>query len=259
MLKLLHSLGMPDWLVRCASGDITPPEFTFDFPCRLDYGFPPAVLPIWSESAGPSYIGVLHHWFGDRKTTFVEYHLETKRFTEFARTPDQLRFRIVFDLLCNVPDSEEVAEFADALGLCPLDEFEDFFAEFEDEEEIVHHPVFQDSLPLGLATKNSEYTGDFPLRNADLKRYCDFEVGRKVIAKAKDVPPWFGDVEKSKLFDSLLLSKDYQGAWFCLNSSGWKSADMKRAIQQLASAVDINGLSLLSNWLIENIPDESVY
>lgn len=259
MLELLQALGMPDWLVRCASGEIVPPEFTFDIPCKMSYGFPPAILPIWSDSAGPYYIGVLHHWFGDRETTFVEYHVESKRFTELARSADQLRIRIVFDFLCNVPDGEEVAEFASALGLCPLDEFEDFFAEYEDEVDIANHPAFQGSLPLSLVSKNDKYSGDFPLGFANLKRYCGFEVGREVVAQAKDVPPWYGELAKPKLFESLLRSKDYQAAWFCLNTTGWNSAEMKAAIRQLSSSVDVNGLSLLSNWLMERIPDDSVY
>jgi hypothetical protein len=60
MLEILSLLDMPDWLIRCASGEIIPPEFTFDVPFNFSYGFPPAVLPIWSNSAGP--YNLLSNW-----------------------------------------------------------------------------------------------------------------------------------------------------------------------------------------------------
>lgn len=259
MLELLRSLGMPDWLLCCASGEINPPEFTFDVPCNLSYGFPPAVLPVWSNSAGPDYIGVLHHWFGDRETTFVRYHTETKRFTEIARTSDQLRIWIVFDFLCNVPDAEEVAEFASATGLCPEDAVEDFFSEYQEDDDIAQHPAFRTSLPLRFVSVGGEYTGDFPLGAVALRRYCEFEVTDEMAAQSSDLPPWFDSVSKPELFTQLLKSNDLEGAWFCLNSSGWKSSEMKPAIQQLASQANIAELELLSNWLYENVPEDSTF
>ncbi len=148
-MQLFRSLNMPDWLIRCAKGDIVPPEFTYDIPCNLGYGFPPAVLPIWSNSAGPYYIGVLYHLFGNRKTTFIEYHTDTKQCIEVARTPDQLRIWMVFGLLCNVPDFEEVTAFANATGLCLPSELNAFFAEYDDEEDLAQHPLFRNDLVPG--------------------------------------------------------------------------------------------------------------
>lgn len=193
-------------------------------------------------------------------TTFVRYHVETKQFTELARTADQLRAWLVFGFLCNVPDVEEVAAFAVETGLCSFDEFDSYFSDYQEKEELARHPLFAHQLPRALVLDGAnEYSGDFPVGEDDLRRYCAFEVLGQVDIQAPHVPPWFGRANKPKVFQRLLSSNDQQGAWFCLNSSGWRSWEMKSAIHQLASASRIEGLVLLADWLSHSVPDETLY
>jgi hypothetical protein len=259
MLPLLQSLGMPDWLIQCVAGKIAPPEFTFDVPCRLSYGFPPALLPVWSNSAGPEYLGVWHHWFGNRQTTFVRYHVETACITEIARTADQLRAGIVFDLLCNVPETDEVAAFAGAIGLCQPSELDSFFADYQDESELALHPLFAGNPPRRLATVPDDYRGDFAVGSVDLNRYCDLEIPGDVVAKATYAPPWFGAEDQAEVFRSRFDSGDLQGAWFCLNSGGWIASEMKAALKRLTTASGMSELGLLSAWIAQSVPDDSSY
>lgn len=260
VIELLRMLGMPNWIVRCARGEIAFPDFTVDVPCNFSYGFPPALLPLWSYSSGPSYIGVLHHWFGHRKTTFGRYDIETRQLTEVARSPDQLRVWIVFDFLSNVPDADEVAAFAESVELCTPSELGAFFEHYDEVKELVKHPVFKGRLPLDMAqTFTSGYSGDFPNDQSDLRRYCQSEVSMKDRDQFANIPPWFGERDKPELFRELLDSNDYSGAWFCLNSIGWKYSQAKLALRELSDVSGIEGLTLLSNWIYENLADEVKY
>lgn len=259
MFDVLRLLNMPEWLNRCASGDVIPPEFTYDVPCDLGYGFPPAIIPIWSSQDGPDYLGVLKHWFSNRQTTFVRYNKECESFIEIARTPDQLRIWLAFRFFCNVPDEDEVAAFMKAVYLCDDETFADYFRGYEDASDLMRNPTFVDRLPLDLVQDRKNYNGDFPHGEIDFRRYCGFEVPTDMIPTETTVAPWFRAENKPNLFNELLSINDLQGAWFTLNSSGWQGNEMKIAIQQLAAKTDIPGLKMVSDWLSQVVSNNSQY
>ena len=77
-------------IVDCALGHIDPPIITMEAPAGW-YGFPPALVPIWSEGSGPNYIGIWKHWFTERPWSFVQMYVGADRKTiEIARTQEQL-------------------------------------------------------------------------------------------------------------------------------------------------------------------------
>ena len=48
--NLLKSLNFSNAMIHCAEGLITPPLATFQAPVEW-YGFPPALIPIWSDGS----------------------------------------------------------------------------------------------------------------------------------------------------------------------------------------------------------------
>ena len=52
------------------------------------YPHPPCLIPVFL-GYGASYKGILHHFFSDRKDTFVEYYLEHGYISEIARNYNQ--------------------------------------------------------------------------------------------------------------------------------------------------------------------------
>lgn len=256
----LESLNMDPWIIGCARGEIIPPPFSIDWPCNLSYGFPPCLIPIWSSSAGPYYIGALHHWFGQRRTTFVTYYLEDGLFSEIATTADQLRIWIAFLLYCNVPDEKEVAGFCEHVGLCDAKSLDAFFEPYNSIEDFAASPVFRDSPPSSMIPNaNPLLVNDKIISNLDLRRYCEFEVARTLLPGDANSPEWFNCQNQAELFQKLVAVGDLPGAWFCLNSRGWLLGEAKVALEQIALVSGIRPLIRWADWIITHVPDETTY
>ncbi|QGJ69284.1 Hypothetical protein PBC10988_9570 [Planctomycetales bacterium 10988] len=261
MLEVLHHLKLPPWLIDCALGKTEPPPFTFDMPTYYGYGFPPSVLPIWSSEDGPDYIALLHHPFRNRQTTFITFHIPSGSFTEFARTSDQLKVRVLYDLFCNAPEIEAVEEFAEKVGLCDREKLETYFEPYHTEEELAQHPSFIGCLPLELIESNREnYSGDFLEYESEIEKFCCFEVPEEKLMQQKNLlPTWFSTESQPQVFDEFLWKGDFTSAWFSLNSTGWKSSDMKIALQRLTDKSKNDYLQILNSWIQTEIPSESRY
>jgi hypothetical protein len=76
----LETLGLPDALVACADESIGTPICTLQAPAEW-YGFPPALIPIWSDGSWPIYIGYWKHWFVDRGEIGVRPRFAFKEFS----------------------------------------------------------------------------------------------------------------------------------------------------------------------------------
>lgn len=70
--RLLEREGLPKVILDCASGKIRATAIGMDSPPKW-YGFPPALIPIWSEASGDETWGYWKHWFIDRPGTFVQF------------------------------------------------------------------------------------------------------------------------------------------------------------------------------------------
>ena len=106
---LISRLGYSDEIVAIARGDVEMPRYSFDAPSHpLWCYFPPALLPLWSRSEGPCYIGIVKHWFGQDDGTFLEYDAEHDEIREIAKDFEQFKAWQVFDFLYTCSDAAEV-------------------------------------------------------------------------------------------------------------------------------------------------------
>src|SRR6516165_4324004 len=97
---LARSLGIPEIAISIARGDIEIPVATYRAPAG-DYGFPPALIPLWSDGSMPEYIGYWQHWFVPRKPVLVKCDVESGYYvTEIARSFDQLLRPIALETMC---------------------------------------------------------------------------------------------------------------------------------------------------------------
>ncbi|MDP1979214.1 hypothetical protein [Undibacterium sp.] len=156
-LDFLSKHGFSKEIQNIAKGGVAVAEFTFKAPADLSFGFPPVLIPLWSEGSWPGYIGIARHWFGDQPDTFIEYFSGETSAIEIAKNLSQLKAWLVFDSLCNVPDLDEVGQFAESIGFCGSNEVEAIFEECEDVSGLANLDIFKENLPSVL--KNGEKLG----------------------------------------------------------------------------------------------------
>jgi hypothetical protein len=60
-VDFLRKHGYSKEIVRLAEGGIDIPKYTFKAPADPVFGFPPVLIPLWSNSAWPGYIGISKH------------------------------------------------------------------------------------------------------------------------------------------------------------------------------------------------------
>ncbi len=59
--KVYDAVGLDQRLIDCALGKISLPVIGWE--TAQWYGFPPALIPIWSTGSRPTYLGLWKHWF----------------------------------------------------------------------------------------------------------------------------------------------------------------------------------------------------
>lgn len=101
--NVLESLNLCREMVACAMGDICSPIVGLESPSSW-YGFPPALVPIWSDGSSPYYFGYWKHWFIDREPCFVQMYIDSGRMVvEVARTEEQL-FSVIAMMAIGIDD-----------------------------------------------------------------------------------------------------------------------------------------------------------
>ena len=119
--NVYHVLGLPPVALDVALGKIPLPLADASAPYSV-YGFPPALIPMYSESSGPLYCGFWKHHFAERASTIVSLSVEAGyRAREIARNVDQLFAHIVL-VAIGVHDgiSPEIERFAAGVGIRDL-------------------------------------------------------------------------------------------------------------------------------------------
>ena len=231
----------------------------------LQYGFPPALLPLWSTGS-PIYHGYWKHWFSTRRTTLVEMDVTQQRQTrEIARSFAQLaREMVLFTISWNEGMIPAVWDFAAGVGISPteVEQIARMVEKTGDQEKgLLALPLFADDPPMSCFPGDGQgYPGDFPcnamtLTPQTVRNICTFEVEedlRREIAALPFAPPWFAESNQSVVFNQLLQQEDYAGAWMSLNSTGWQFPQAKDAMRRLAEQVDVPGFGLLADaWISE--------
>lgn len=257
--SLIRALGLPSTVADCAAGRIRLPLGAMRSPAEW-YGFPPVLIPIWSDGSGPNYIGVWKHWFTDRPLSFVKMYVGSGRTSiEIARTPEQLFcYMAMATIVVDDGVEPELADFCKAVGIRNLAEIDKVSLETGDDPSgLTALSPFATSVPRASTSDPRHYTGAFPTSEFSERQWwldaCSFEVPDDVLAtwpEAIDRPRWLVPGDKASLFQQLVDAGRLHEAWLSLNSAGWSFSDARSAITELDRVANDDHFSLLARaWL----------
>jgi hypothetical protein len=221
---------------------------------------PPALTPIL-HGFGDAYLGLWRHpAAAGRTVSYVEYVWETSRAREIARTAEQLVAWIFVHVLEAVDDRHtdprwsELETAAAALG---LDDLGRFFDETALGLDAIHGlPQFRADPPRDASSAPPPgYDGEFPRLDepatAARAAGCEVPVDPPPhwLAAARAVAPWLGPGSPVPVFSERLAAGAADSAWFALNSPGWSTEAVQRALERLDTVVDDDRLRLLAeDW-----------
>ncbi len=209
-IDLLRNCGYGNDILDIASGKIEVPEFTFEAPFHPSYGFPPALIPLWSNGDWPGYVGLVKHWFGKRPDTFVQFYVEDFIFKEVAKNLNQLKAWMVFDFLRNVPDFDEVGRFAESFVFCKAEEIGNIFADCKGKG------------VYGLRNLDA-FAGDLPAALKDRDQSGE--------------PDWLSKPADVDEIVKLIENRQFELAWYKLNSSDeLANADILNILKRMSPA-----------------------
>ncbi|MFZ6780184.1 hypothetical protein ACO0LD_25405 [Undibacterium sp. Ji83W] len=246
--KVYQHLDFPSELIALANGDLKIPRGTEDQPACC-YGFPPAMIPLFSAPDSMIYTGYWKHWFGSRSSSFVRMHVNVLfRLTECARSVEQFKDYLVMRELVFADElTSEVDGFARALNVSNLNLLDQISTEFGDRPAgFLHLPSFSNNPPLSCFRDPSAYKGDFPHVGMNIDQYfmsesCSLELNETLeneYLSESFCPNWFKNYKKTEVFAALLDEGKLSEAWFALNSNGWSFIDARKALNLLASKYD---------------------
>lgn len=209
-LTLLKELGYSSTVIGLAEGRFEIAEFTFDVPFVAGYGFPPALLPLWSNAEWPGYVGAIKHWFGHQVESYVFYFVETGSYVEVAKNVEQLKAWLTYHFFCIDPDFiHEAGRFAESIDFCDAGDVEAIFAPIANVSDLATLPLFSADVPAVLLN---------PLNEA--------------------APAWV----RSPVSVTEIIGKIEAGfleeAWLLLNSSSLGATEMLDLLSRLAVASD---------------------
>jgi hypothetical protein len=255
--QVIQYLGFGDRLAACAMGQPKLPLVSYVNPAQW-YVFPPALVPMASNGSSPGYLGLWAHWFSDRTPSFVSMSVENGRtVSEVARTIDQFAALIVMKAITESDGrTPAIDSFASAMGLADIEALDRLsLIVGDDVSKFSQIPEFESRCPLMACPNPQLYDGEFPVSKHefvtmdDLPDVCSpFELepqSRRQLALSPQAPDWWRDVDKRKLFDACMAANNHRGAWLTLNSPGWKVAEVREALTELAIESRAPGLELL--------------
>jgi hypothetical protein len=218
--SLLREIGASSQIVSAHEGEITVPKYTLTAPFKAQYGYPPAIIPLWSNADWPGYIGVVLPWFGGAEYEFVKIYSDSGFMSEIALSFDQLSAWLAFDFLCNVPDAHEVGEFAESIGLCSKDDVENYFRDCKDQHDLIKLPVFKDRPPRILTEEAAD--------------------GR---------PAWILPKTSKNEIINFIDQGDLRTAWYGINSLNFRSKDVDELIDYISlHSKNAHFLQLVECW-----------
>lgn len=266
--RVFGILNLPSVLEKCSSGMIESPLATFSASACW-YGFPPALIPIWSDGSGPNYIGMWKHWFVEREPTFVKMYVGSGRLTiEIARTPEQLCSLIIMMSISEQDKvSQKAIEFSKQTGIVDLQEINQVSMDSGDDPHgFIMLDQFKFKTPLESVANIAEYSGEFPVGKFGMHhswwlRSTSFEIPEHILKSwPADIPmpPWLDITRQNNvvLFNKYLSAGNLAYAWLTLNSTGWTICDARLAIEALREKANDSRFDLLvRTWLA--VADES--
>lgn len=266
--KIISSIGISDSVLKCAGGQIDVPLEGVDIPPRW-FGFPPALIPIWSKDSRPGYIGIWKHWFIDRTPSFVEMYVAADRITvEIARTSEQFIYFVAMAAIVEHDGiTAEVERFLTSVGIGNGDEIEAVAMRYGDDPTgFVHLAPFRKSTPQTCLDIVEKYDGEFPKIKdgvvvSGLRTSSEFEYypSGELAIDAGCIFLKKGESGRDGFFRCVDEGNLGQ-AWLILNSRGWSISDARTAIVKLAQAgQDPHFDDLVSAWLSVADPAAGAY
>lgn len=265
--KIAGLLGLPSMFSSCINGELLSPLSGFMAPANW-YGFPPALIPIWSEGSRPTYLGYWKHWFVEREPSFFKMYVASKRMTvEIARTPEQFFCGCIMSAIVAEDGlTDSIRQFAHRVGVDNINELDAVSLQTGDDPQgYTQLRQFSDLVPLESVRNSDVYLGGFPVplfekRNVWWERVCSFEVSEdvlKVWPSMIEIPPWLvPDNSKYDLFKYYVAEGRYDRAWLTLNSSGWTIGDAHNAIRALCRITEERVFHQIANAWIAVADDE---
>jgi hypothetical protein len=189
-IEFLSKYGYSQELVNIAKGLVEVPDYTVQAPSDPSFGFPPVLIPLWSNSSWPGYIGIAKHWFSNRPDAYVQFYAGEFYFVEIARNLEQLKAWMVFDFLCNVPAPDEVGRFSESIGFCAAEDVESVFSGCENVSDLAKLSIFKHDLPPAI--RGGGEFGD---------------------------PDWLLKTSGVDEIKGLISSGHYENAWYQLNGT----------------------------------------
>lgn len=259
--QLLERLGESPEVARCMTGEVRPPLLGFSAPPKT-WGFPPALAPVWSEGSGPWLYGYWHHWFVERRPTYVQYSVEDNLVTEVGRSFHQLVGTLALrDVSASDALEDACWAFLTQTGFPDIDSFEELAVGGGDDAAVLApHPAFAGALPLGVVREGDEYRGDFPRVRGphSLSNACSLELDPEALSRGlpPEAPAWLREDRPAGTFERCLANGDWGGAWLSLNCRGWAFRDAHAAIRLLAARAQHEAFSAWAEAWVSATGDE---
>jgi hypothetical protein len=238
-------VGADPLAIEIAVGKIKMPLRVVRTPFEF-YGFPPALVPIWTDSSGPSYVGYWKHWFIPRKPTIVESSVEDGfRVSEYARSIKQAAYIVAAQyIVINGSVDDELLQFAYAVGLDHIRQLAKIVEVHGEELSALQQlPEFGSNRSItGSSSDLIPHNGALPhegmeISPATLRTVCALELTadfQEQLHSEPDVPAWLVATDQAPVFSRCLEQDDLRAAWLSLNSTGWTFPEARNAMQTLA-------------------------
>lgn len=257
--KIEKKIGLTEVLQKLVSNEIKIPILdTFNLVSEYWYPHPPCLIPLFL-GYGASYRGIIHHFFCNRKNTFVEFYLENGYMSETSRTEKQLFTMMILDMIITEDKiTSDILEFSERIQYREVNDIYYFFNEYgDDSDEFNKLPYFKDKLPFENIEDLDDYNGDYPssiyiANPLVIEKSSPFEVANLDFLKdIPNVPIWFDEnIDKKELFNQYIRENKLKEAWFTLNSKNWLLKDVAEALNILKMKSDDELLHLVAdNWI----------
>ena len=235
------------------------------------YPHPPCLIPLFL-GYGASYKGIVHHFFCNRKNTFIEYNLEFPYFYEIARNEKQLLTWMILSMIAIKNGvTDEIIQFCNETGYKELNAVDTFSIKYGDNpKEFDKLIYFRNELPSQYVDDITQYNGDYPssmrgVNKTQISNACAYEVTTEDLHNLDSIPLWLDEKENKKnLFEKYILKNQLKEAWFTLNSKGWLLTDVAEALCLLKTKSNDKLLHLIadnwiSNWKKSDFKENTCY
>jgi len=258
--QIFQKLGISDDLQKLIFGDIKVPILV-EYRSIYQYWHPhpPCLIPMFLDN-GEAYQGILHHFFCNRKTTFVKWSFETDYFSEIARNENQLFTIMVLNMIINDEGiTKRIIDFCKSINFEKYPEIDEYALNHGDN---LDNPTdliyYNEHTPFIYIKDYKVYDGDFPsslttINPKEIFNSSSYELPERRLESNEidEISEWLkNDTDKKNLFDQFVDNNQLKEAWFTLNSKDWYLKDVANALESLKEKTSDTLFHLVANnWL----------